>query len=222
MSGQALLTCAFAINVKMNRNMGNWTSGNHSRDRRLTTDELPFIHVSDISGLPLLPELWITPPTLGIRNLRVIGSHNRAVFGAKAQSGVIEIGSADLMYSARNFGGQQAYFLCECGKRVTRLYMGDSRIACRLCHGLLYKSQLTPGHEQLAAKAARLRARIGGPPALLQPLPDKPKYMHRETYDRITYQILTYELAAAKEQKKYMNEKWVPVLLKLDELAAQC
>ena len=66
-----------------------------------------------------------------------------------------------------------------------------------------------------------MRARIGGPPALLQPLPDRPKYMHRETYDRITYQILAYELAAAIELKRYRDERWLPVLLKLDELEAQ-
>ena len=201
--------------------MGSWASGNHRRERRLTTDELPSIHVSDIGGLPLLPDLWITPPTDGIRNLRVSGSHSRVVFGAMAKSGVIEIGAADLIYSPRNFGGQQVYFQCQCGKRVTSLYMGDLKIACRRCHGLLYDSQFTPNHEQPAAKAARLRARIGGPPALLQPLPDRPKYMHRETYDRITYQILAYELAAAIELKRYRDERWLPVLLKLDELEAQ-
>jgi hypothetical protein len=45
--------------------------------------------------------------------------------------------------------------------------------------------------------------------------------MHTETYERITYQILAYELAAAQQLKKYRDERWLPVLLKLDELAAQ-
>lgn len=58
-------------------------------------------------------------------------------------------------------------------------------------------------------------------PALLQPLPDKPKYMHRETYERITYQIQAYELAAAKELKEHREERWLAVLLKLDELTAE-
>lgn len=201
--------------------MGSWASGNHRRDRRLTTDELHSIHVSDICGLPLLPNIWITPPTYGIRNLRVCGSRSRVVFGAMTKSSVIEIGAADIIHSPRNFGGQQAYFQCQCGKRVTSLYMDSDGMACRHCHGLLYDSQFSGSHEQSSTKAAKLRAKLGGPPALLQPLPERPKYMHRETYDRITYQILHYELAAARELKRYRDERWLPMLIKLDEFAAQ-
>jgi hypothetical protein len=44
--------------------------------------------------------------------------------------------------------------------------------------------------------------------------------MHRETYDRISYQILAYELVATQELKKHREKRWLPILLKLDELAA--
>ena len=64
-------------------------------------------------------------------------------------------------------------------------------------------------------------ARIRDGPALRQPLPERPNGMHTETYEHITYQILAYELAAAQELKKYRDERWLPVLLKMDELAAQ-
>ena len=201
--------------------MGSWASGNHYRERRKTTDEMPRINVGDIATMPLLPEFWQSPPSTEINCLRVCGRDNLVIFGIATTSKVIEIGAAGLTYSARNFGGQQVYFHCECGKRVGSLYLDCYSIACRLCHGLLYESQFSYKHEQSAIKAAKLRAKLGGGPALLQPLPEKPKHMHRETYERITYQILTYELAAAEKLERYKEERWIPVLLKLDQLEAQ-
>ena len=201
--------------------MGSWASGNYRRERRQTTDEMSRIDIGDIAYVPLLPQIWISPPTPELRNLRMRGTDRAVIFGLSAANEIIEIGAANLAYSTRNFGGQQAYFQCQCDKRTTSLYFDGKRIACRQCHGLLYESQFSSKHEQPAAKAAKLRAKLGGGPALLQPIPVKPKGMHAETYERVTYQILAYELAAAKELKRYRDEKWLPVLLKLDELAAE-
>ena len=201
--------------------MGTWASGNYSRERRQTTNELRSIHVRDIADLPLLPQFWVSPPYPEIKGLKVRGDESAVDFGVAAASNVIEIGAAGLIYTPRNFGGQQPYFQCQCGKRVTSLYLNGHSIACRHCHGLLYESQFSPKHEQPATKAAKLRARIGGGPALLHPLPERPKGMHRKTYESITYRILAYELAAVTEMKAYREEQWLPRLLKLDELAAQ-
>ena len=66
----------------------------------------------------------------------------------------------------------------------------------------------------------KLREKIGGTRGLRQPLPDKPKHLHSETYDRICYQILAYESAAVKQLNLYNQDRWLPILLKLDELAA--
>ena len=65
-----------------------------------------------------------------------------------------------------------------------------------------------------------MRHKSGGP-SLLQPIPERPKYMHRKTYESITYRILAYELAAVQELKRNRDERWLPALLKMDELAAQ-
>jgi len=201
--------------------MGSWTSGNHSREKRLTIDELPSIEVREIAYLPLLPELWVSPPFQEVRGLKVQGDESVVVFGLKSGGKITEIGAAGLTYSTRNFGGQQAYFQCQCGRRITSLYMSGHSIACRHCHGLLYESQFSSKHEQPATKAAKLRARLGGPPALLKPLPKRPKGMHWETYNRLCYQINTYELEAAANIKQYQQDRWLPTLLRMDELAAQ-
>ena len=65
-----------------------------------------------------------------------------------------------------------------------------------------------------------MRAKLGGGPALLKPIPERPKYMHRETYESICYRIRVYEIKAAEEFQRYREERWLPILLKLDELAA--
>ena len=201
--------------------MGSWSSGNHYRERRPTTEELHSIHVRDIADLPLSPNEWSYVMYLDIPDLRLSRYADTIRFGVATEAEVIPIADVRLVHSPRNFGGHQTYFQCRCGKRITTLYFGDSQIACRQCNGLLYESQFNRKHEQPAAKAAKLRSELGGGPALWKPLPEKPKYMHWETYERITYQILAYELAAAQELKRYRDERWLPVLLKLDELAAQ-
>lgn len=200
--------------------MGNWCSGNYARERRPTTEELPSIHVRDIIDIPLMPAIWLPLLTTDIPYVRVRGTEQVVEFGIALKNNVVEIGFAEMVYSPRNFGGHQPYFQCACGKRVTCLYIGGEDIACRQCHGLLYSSQFNAKHEQPAIKAAKLRSKLGGGPALLQPLPLRPKYMRRETYEMLCYQITALEIEAAQELKEYQTTRWLPKLLKMDELAA--
>lgn len=201
--------------------MGGFGSGNYDQNRRPTTDQLPCIHIRDVEHDFLLPNIWLPVPTTTRTNLYLRAAANGVIFGSKAGGEVIEIGYARIAHSVRNFGGHQTYFQCQCGKKVTKLYVNGSAIACRKCHSLLYESQFNRKYEQPAAKAAKLRAKLGGGPALLQPLPDRPKAMHRETYETLTYRILAYELEAAAKLKQHREEYWLPKLLNLDELADQ-
>ena len=200
--------------------MGSWASGNYSRERRPTTEEYPFIHVRDVIDMPLLAAIWLPLLTADIPYIRVRGTEQAVELGMAVKGEVSEIGFAEIVYSPRNFGGEQPYFQCQCGKLSTKLYIGGDVIACRQCQGLLYNSQFNAKYEQPAVKAAKLRAKLGGGPALLQPLPPRPKYMRRETYETLCYQITALEIEAAQELKQYRDTRWLPKLLKLDELAA--
>ena len=41
------------------------------------------------------------------------------------------------------FGGQRKWIICNCGKRVRKLYRPESKtlFKCRICHDLMYQSQ---------------------------------------------------------------------------------
>lgn len=197
--------------------MGNWASGNIHQQRRLTTDELPSIHIRDIASLAPQPEMWRPAPTDQL-NLCVRKTKNEAEFALRESTGMRVIGKVGFSHSPRNCGGQQQYFQCGCGKQVALLYHDHSDLACRKCHGLLYPSQFESQFERTAKKARKLRLQIGAEPGLLSTLPDKPKHMRQQTFDSITYRLVAVELEALQELKTLKNEKWLPILSQLDQL----
>ncbi len=91
------------------------------------------------------------------------------------------------------FGGRRPWFICSasvdnraCARRVAKLYLGSSPIfACRHCHQLAYASQFEPIGNRGILKAMRIRMRLGGKPNLCEPFPDRPKGLHRRTYNRL-------------------------------------
>ena len=65
------------------------------------------------------------------------------------------------------------------------LYLAGELFACRRCYGLAYASQQEALHHRGVGKAQKIRMRLGGSPNMFEEFPDKPKGMHRRTYDRL-------------------------------------
>ena len=94
--------------------------------------------------------------------------------------------------TACNLGGQRPWFVCPvysdgryCGRRAAILYGAGELFGCRRCLGLYYASQQeTPLHRALG-QARKIRMRLGGSADLLEPFPEKPKGMHRRTFQRL-------------------------------------
>ena len=40
------------------------------------------------------------------------------------------------------FGGSRLWLVCECCRRVSRLFLGSQGFRCRTCYGLMYESQM--------------------------------------------------------------------------------
>jgi hypothetical protein len=58
-------------------------------------------------------------------------------------------------------GGDQAYFLCpDCGRRTHDLYAKDLCFACRICHGLDYRSRHINGLTLQLQRSVILQARL--------------------------------------------------------------
>lgn len=87
------------------------------------------------------------------------------------------------------YGGARPWFLCPalgCGRRVAILY-GGAVFACRHCCRLAYESQRERDYDRLAARADKIRRRLGWPVGILNPTPwTKPPRMHWRTFWRLT------------------------------------
>ena len=99
-----------------------------------------------------------------------------------------------LDWSDCHLGGRRAWFRCPacgCGRRVAVLY-GGSIFACRHCHRLAYDSQRERWDDRLTRRADKIRQRLGWEPGILNGHGDKPKGMHRRTYERLVAQHDAY------------------------------
>ncbi len=97
-----------------------------------------------------------------------------------------------------NFGGHRQWFACPaqgCGKRVALLYAGRV-FACRHCFQLAYECQREAPYQRSFRKAEKIRDRLGWERGLNAFPGEKPKGMHRRTYDRLVSDMYAWENAS--------------------------
>jgi hypothetical protein len=80
-----------------------------------------------------------------------------------------------------------------CGRTVCLLYGIDGRCACQRCAGLWHASRRKSAAGRKFLRARRIRERLGKMPILCAPLPPRPRYMHRATYNRLCETVLRLE-----------------------------
>jgi hypothetical protein len=93
-----------------------------------------------------------------------------------------------------NFGGSRPWLVCQCGRRVARLFKGMGGDYCRSCCGNpLYESQRRSKKARSYLQAYRVRQRLGGSRPVVDPLPARPYRMQRKTYARLCERIRRLE-----------------------------
>jgi hypothetical protein len=115
-----------------------------------------------------------------------------------------------LEWTACNFGGGRPWFLCPgagCGRRVALLYGPGGYFLCRQCYDLSYESQREDKTHRALRRAQKVRERLGGSTDMTEPFPERPKGMHRRTYDRLWWE----HHEAEREQLAGMRE-WLDKL----------
>lgn len=89
-------------------------------------------------------------------------------------------------WSACNYGGQRAWWLCpRCNRRVALLYSGQGAYACRHCFNLAHRSQRETLGDLAARRANKVRRQLGWSAGILNAPGGKPKGMHRRTFERL-------------------------------------
>jgi hypothetical protein len=87
--------------------------------------------------------------------------------------------------TACNFGGDRPWFRCpDCGRRAAILY-GGTVFRCRGCCELVYASQREDELLRALSRAQDIRIRLGGTGDMFSLFPERPKGMHRSTYERV-------------------------------------
>ena len=85
-----------------------------------------------------------------------------------------------------HLGGARPWIHCACGRRVTRLFKGLAGYYCRQCLGNpRYACQAKSTQGRLHFEACKLRLRLGGIASLSAPFPERPRGMHRRTFERL-------------------------------------
>jgi len=94
-------------------------------------------------------------------------------------------------------GSPRAILVCSCGYGAIRLFARYGSYACRHCHKAIYASQKYDqfGRKRLQASKLRL-TRLDGWPDIRKPLPAKPKWTRRRTYQRIRNESQALEAKA--------------------------
>ena len=80
------------------------------------------------------------------------------------------------------FGGSRAYFRCNCGKRVVKLYGAGKFFLCRNCYGLFHYSKNENFWDRSLRQRTKHRRRLSGDSSLDAYEMPKPKGMWWRTY----------------------------------------
>jgi hypothetical protein len=104
--------------------------------------------------------------------------------------------------------GFRPYFLCTCGRQVTRLYIRYGTLACRQCSGLLYASQVCSRQMRPQLQATRIRHFFDSTSEVGKPFPRKPKTTMRfKTYNRLKVRALALE-AKIKRKGEHLRKRF--------------
>jgi len=89
-----------------------------------------------------------------------------------------------------NYGGSRYWLICpSCSKRTGVLYCAGTYV-CRYCIGANYQSQLQQPIDRIYNRLNAIRERLGWQVGIIKGIGDKPKGMHRTTFNRL---LLEYE-----------------------------
>src|SRR5215470_12668116 len=167
---------------------------------RPTIELMPYIDIHDLRHVipryhGQVNELDVSLKYPNIARLRLFADHIEIT----GRNGYVQ--RFRIVWIRTGFGASRAILVCSCGYGAIRLFARYGTYACRHCHKAVYASQKCDqfGRKRLQASKLRL-TRLDGWPDIRKPLPAKPKWTRRRTYQRISKEIQALE-AQAKQTR---------------------
>jgi hypothetical protein len=94
-----------------------------------------------------------------------------------------------------------------CEKRVAKLYRGLAGYFCRACIGNPpYATQLLSAGGRAHFKACKLRLLLDGEAQLHRPFPERPRHMHRRTYEELRREGMNLEAGLSKRMRRRFRD----------------
>jgi len=168
-------------------------ASNRRHDRnskaRPTIELMPSISIHDLRhvipryhGEVIEPDVSFKYPTIAC--LRLFASHVEIT----GRNGYVQC--FRIVWVRTGLGAPRAILVCSCGFGAIRLFGHYGNYACRHCHKAVYASQKYDqiGRKRLQASKLRL-TRLNGLPDINEPMPSKPKWKHRRTYNKARKQL---------------------------------
>lgn len=167
--------------------MGGSNSGGHNWKGRLTVEEVPSLHIQSLLKA-------------GALQFRVEGKldfkNGEAFPFAVSESGLVTVEFPcavqhfNCTLEPRHFGGRQAYFVCpRCRSLRTSLYIRSQFFLCRRCLRLKYRSQRSRAGDRALNRGRKAQTDLGWSNAQIGDIPPRPKYMRRNTYQKLIDRI---------------------------------
>ncbi len=161
----------------------------NSNNSKLTVEKLSAgancIEVNALHRRGLFSDRWISmAPMLGWRGVAKIHTSRYSVLVEWCDER-LDRQQIGVCWTRLQFGFRP-WLLCPCGRRVVRLFKGPVCYQCRQCLGNpRYASQCKSTQGRRHFEACKLRLRLNGIASLSEPFPERPRGMHKKTYQRL-------------------------------------
>jgi hypothetical protein len=110
-----------------------------------------------------------------------------------------------IVWARTGLGRHRPLLVCSsCAGGAIRLFGHYGSYACRFCHRAQYASQKQHAIGRKRLQASKLRLQLGSWPDIDMPMPPKPKWTRRKTYQRIRNEIQAFE--AKTKQTRFRKE----------------
>lgn len=183
----------FGEKVFRGDNVGGWGSGSYIRlDEKTRVESCTSLSVKELQRDKILSKELSVVISWGNNNigLKSYGDYIQFAYGSKERKYDYCMG---LDKTPCNYGGYRYWFICNCGKRTSKLYLRNYYFRCRCCHDLTYRSQQESGNrlDEHTRRAEQIRKKLGCSERgfIDVPTPDKPKGMHWKTYQDLRMKL---------------------------------